>query len=345
MLGDYPKSLDGVDRRPFSLPTPVSASHGPPISRLALPPRPLLPPPTWQLSSTVSRPAAKASTPAAADAPAEPALDHLREPMGPPQKAPASLARIRLGEHTVLWQRSGQNPVWPIAAYGVAAASPVAAQSSLVDDPDTAPRGFATTDDMLDREYDAPLDDLPFAPPSEHDDGSSGGLPEWMLQHGSAEKQRHTVARADGEPASPPCEGREALAGDATDPSMDADMPQAPATQAGAIAEPEPLHSADDEQRELDVDQRMAAERQPSVSGGPTDVAEPADGSDGRGEPDSDALSAGSQGDDARAEPSQVPEQSPLRLHGAVAGRRSEAPGASAKDPDDRPAKRCAIVT
>ena len=350
MLGDYPKSSDGVDRRPFSWSTPGSGQRGPLISRL---PRPPLRPDTRRVSSAAPQTAPAAGTPAPADGRAEAAPDRALELIAPPPKAPASLARIRLGEDTVLWQRSGQGPVRPIAGYGAAAASPAPTQSALVDYLDTAPRLAPIADDAWDRDYDAPLDELPSTAKLGQGDGSSGELPSWMLQHGSAEKERHTMPRTRGERTSPSGSGRTTSAADAEDPSATAEMPQAPAMQAEAAAQPvsEPpqaadgdKHDSDAPQLDSDAIQPMAAEQQPTSSGEGAGGAAPADASDSRGEPGGEpggmARPAASQGDDVREQPGQAHEHSPPETNGR-ARKRHEAPDASGGEHSTKPAKRC----
>jgi hypothetical protein len=265
--------------------------------------------------------------------------------------APTSLARIRLGEHTVLWQRSGQAPMRPTAGYGAAAASPAPTQSALVDYPDTIPREAVSADEARDRDYDVPLDEVPSAPQSGHDDGSTGEPPEWMLQHGSPEEQRHAMPRTDGDCASPPREGRATSASAVQDPSADAEMPQAPKPQTEAAAEPaaepelEPPQAADSEQHQSDALQQTAAEEQLTVGDKRADHMETTDDSDGRAEPGSSALPADAPADGSKPGPSQMQEQLPREPNGEAAQRHKDVPEASKEDRAERPAKRCACET
>ena len=355
MLGDYPKTSDGVDRRQFSWSTSVSATAGPLSSLLAQPFRPPLPPSVLRPSSTALQPAAEASALGAIAAPAAALPDRVPELMAPPPKAPTSLARIRLGEHTVLWQRSYQARVRPTAGYGVAAAaaaSPAPTQSGLVDYPDTAPRDTAKADDAQERDYDVPVDELPDAPQWGPDDVSAGP-PQWMLQQRSPEEQRRALPRTNGDRVSPPRDGR-ATSGQAVEaPTGDAQMPNAPATQAEASAEPageptvepvppQPPQAADDDQHQSDALQQTAAEEQPTVSDVRADLTEPAKDSGGTAKPGSVALHALARDDGTNVGPSQTQNHSPREPNGEAARRQEEVTEASGEDHADRPAKRCA---
>ena len=240
MLGDYPKTLDGVERRPFSWLSPASRSTA------AASPAGMLPPPPRQLPALTPRRIPETAPPptSAAGAAAERAST-----LEAPAKAPAGLARIRLGEHAVLWQRGNQTP----AAHAATAADrsmpePAVMPPPLVDYPDTALRGNSPADVPSYEQSAGPASEAPSAAQSA-DDGrsSSGGAPAWMVEHGSGEKadpSRRAAAEEDSRPSS----SEYPITADAdVDDVSDAELLQSPSP--GAAPEPatEPPDAADSE--------------------------------------------------------------------------------------------------
>ena len=191
VLGDYPKTSDGVDRRAFSWLSPTSSSAAAsPAGMLPPPPRSLLAPVARRPSSTAPLPAsavsaAPAAQPSANRAAAERALTVLQAPA----KTPAALTRIEPGTSTVLWRRGAQAPVHTVTAADSGTPEPSATRPALVDYPDTAARGDSPADPQSYERSVPPASEAPSAAQSADADRSrSGGAPAWMVQHGSAEK-------------------------------------------------------------------------------------------------------------------------------------------------------------
>jgi len=191
VLGDYPKTSDGVDRRAFSWLSPASRNAAAsPAGMLPPPPRPLPVPIARRPSSTAPLPASAAGAappaqPCADGAVAERALALLEAPA----KAPSALTRIKLGEHTVVWQRGARTPVQTVTAPDSGTPEPSATRPALVDYPDTAARGDSPADVPSCQRSAGTASEAPSAAQSADADRSrSGGAPAWMLQHGSAEK-------------------------------------------------------------------------------------------------------------------------------------------------------------
>ena len=191
VLGDYPKTSDGVDRRAFSWLSPASRSAAAsPVGMLPPPPRSLLAPVAQRPSSTAPLPAPAVSAAPAAQSSADRAVaERTLALLEAPAKAPAAPTRIKLGEHTVLWQRGAQTAVQTVTAADSGTPEPSATRPALVDYPDTAARGDSPADAPSFQRSVGTASEVPSAAQSADADPSrSGGAPAWMVQHGSAEK-------------------------------------------------------------------------------------------------------------------------------------------------------------
>ena len=191
MLGDYPKTSDGVDRRAFSWLSPASSkAAASPGGMLPPPPRSPLAPVARRTSGTALLPAPALSPAPAAEHIADgPAAERALAVLEPPAKAPAALSRIKMGEHTVVWQRGAQAPVHAVTAPDSGTPEPSSTRPALVDYPDTAARGSSPADVPSFDHSVGTASDIPSAAQSADATRSrSGGPPAWMVQHGSAGK-------------------------------------------------------------------------------------------------------------------------------------------------------------
>jgi len=191
VLGDYLNTSDGVDRRAFSWLSPASRNTAAsPAGMLPPPPRSLPAPIARRPSSAAPLPASAASAAAAAQPSADgPAAERALALLEPPAKTSAAQTRIKLGEHTVLWQRGAQTPVQTVTVADSGTPEPSATRPALVDYPDTTARGDSPANAPSFEHSVRTASEVPSAAHSADADRSrSGGAPAWMVQHGSAEK-------------------------------------------------------------------------------------------------------------------------------------------------------------